>query len=68
MIVISVLVILLLLLSLMDSEDGGEHGGKAGVALNPTEERRSSFEKLDLSSYPDSAVDTVDKGFGRCGL
>jgi hypothetical protein len=36
--------------------------------LNLAQERRSSLEKLNPSPYPNSAVDTVDGGVGRCGL
>jgi hypothetical protein len=52
---------------LTEAEDGGEHDGEARVVLNLAEECRSSFEKLDPSSYPNLAVDTMD-GVSRCGL
>jgi hypothetical protein len=51
-----------------EAEDSREHGREVRVALNPAEERRSRFEKLNPSFYPNSAVDTVDEGFGRYGL
>jgi len=51
-----------------EAKDGGEYGGEVHVALNPDEEHRSSFKKLDPSSYPNSAVGTVYEGFGQYGL
>jgi hypothetical protein len=50
------------------SVDSEEHGGEVRVVLNPVEERRFTFEKLDPSSYPNSAMYTVDEVVGRCGL
>jgi hypothetical protein len=50
MIVICVLVILLLLLSLTDWEDGGDHGGKAGVALNLAEKASIEARRARVNS------------------
>jgi hypothetical protein len=43
-------------------EDDGEHDGEAHDVLNLAEERRSSFEKSNPRSYPNSAEDTYDEG------
>jgi hypothetical protein len=43
-------------------EDDGEHDGEAHDMLNLAEERRSSFEKSNPRSYPNSAEDTYDGG------
>jgi len=55
-------------LVLMEEKDGGERDREAWVVQNSTEERRSSFEKLDPNSYPNLVVDTVGEGVGRCKL
>jgi hypothetical protein len=49
-------------------KDSREHSREACVVLNPTEEHRFNFKKLDPNSYLNSTVDTVGKGVGRCRL
>jgi len=44
------------------AEDDGEHDEEAHVMLNLKEEHRSSFEKFDWRSYPNSAEETMEEG------